>query len=126
MILKTKVEVTYNDPHKMTGTLSSVLFGQLKNVSRTGKSYLGANFSYLIATEDPSQFAPVMTSAFELKTEEEILALNDMIKDDLPVYEETPEPEFEDLKYMLAFRLEMVKTLQDLNPNLTVEDIEIL
>lgn len=126
MILKTKIAVTFNDPHRMTGTTTSVLYGQLKNVSRIGRDYLGANFSYLVATEDPNQFKPVMTDAFELKSEEAIIALNDQIKNDLPVYDETPEPEFEDLKTMLAFRLEMLQTLLPLNPELTLEDIELV
>ena len=66
-----------------------------------------------------------MQNSFNLKSEAEIIALNDMIKADLPVYEDTIEPVFEQLKVYLAFRLEMFKLLTVMNPELTLEDIEI-
>jgi len=119
MILKTKEAVTYNKP--MSGTETNVLIGTIQSRQRQGKNYFGAN--YLYALENGTI---VSRSAFELRSEAEIIGLNDMIKDDLPVYEETPEPEFEEMKVFLAFRLEMFKMLTELNPTLTLEDIEIL
>ena len=53
------------------------------------------------------------------------VASDDLIKSDLPVYEETPEPDFEEMKYILAFRVEMLKTLIPMNSDLSIEDIEI-
>jgi len=120
MILKTKIPVIFNDPSKMAGSTTGVLIGALQNVSRSGQSYLGANYAY--AKEDG---ATVMKAAFELVTEQAIIDLNDLIKNDLPSYDTTPEPYFEELKYMLAFRLEMVSGLMALNPSLTPSDISI-
>ena len=118
MILKTKVPVTFNKP--MSGTETAVLIGDVRDQLRQGVDYYGANYSYIL--EDGTV---IMQNSFNLKSEAEIIALNDMIKADLPVYEDTIEPVFEQLKVYLAFRLEMFKLLTVMNPELTLEDIEI-
>lgn len=119
MILKTKVPVTFNKP--MSGTESEVIIGTLTNRVRKGSSYFGAN--YVLGLETG---AILQKKAFELKTKEEIVALNALIKDDLPVYEDSIEPEFEELKCYLAFRLEIFKLLLPMNEDLTIEDVEIV
>ena len=119
MILKTVKPVIFNKP--MSGTLSEVLIGGVQNIARSSNTYFGANYAYSL--EDGTV---IMKAAFELKTRDEIIALNEMIKADLPIYEETPEPDFEELKVMLAFRLEMYQMLLPMNPTLKIEDIEIV
>ena len=118
MILKTNKAVTFNKA--MTGTETQVLIGSIISRQRNGQHYFGANYVY--ALEDGTN---VMTNAFHLKSTEEILALNAMIEKDLPVYEETEETYFEELKVFLAFRLEMFNMLTALNPDLKLEDILI-
>lgn len=118
MILKTNQPVTYNKP--MAGTSTEVLIGKIKNISRIGDEYFGANYVYTL--EDGQV---VISDAFELKSKEEIITLNDLIKTDLPDYDNTPEPEFEDLKHYLAFRLKMFELLSPMNPDLLITDIDI-
>jgi len=119
MILKTKKEVTFNKP--VSGTETAILIGISPDCIRKGESYFALN--YTLSLENG---APIMQNALELKSKEEIIALNDAIKSDLPVYESTPEPEFEELKKFLLFRIEMHRMLVVMNPKLKVEDIEIL
>jgi len=119
MILKTNKPVTFNKA--MTGTETAILIGGVQNIARSGNSYFGANYAYSLETGEV-----ILKAAFELKTREEIIALNEMIKADLPIYEETPEPDFEELKVMLAFRLEMYQMLLPMNPSLTIQDIELV
>ena len=118
MILKTNKAVTFNKP--MTGTETAVLIGSIISRQRNGQNYFGANYVY--ALENGTN---ILQNAFELKSKEEILGLNAMIAKDLPIYEETEETYFEELKVFLAFRLEMFNMLTALNPDLKLEDILI-
>lgn len=122
MILRSKIELNFG---VFSGTESAIIIGSLQNVTRTGQAFLGANYAYAKDLGN-GQAQVVKQDAFKLESKAEILALNDMIKADLPVYEETEETYFEELKYMLAFRVVMVQTFSGLNPDLTINDIEIV
>lgn len=123
MNILSKVALTYNAG--VTGQESSVVAGYITNTSRNGNcSWLGANFTYVNNDFEGEKKPIILQGAFELKTVEEIQALYEIIKADLPSTDN--EPVYESTKYYMAFRLEMFKTFLPLNPDLKIEDLEIV
>lgn len=119
MILKTKVPVVFNKP--VSGTDTAVLIGTVIDSITKGRDYRAVNYALFFENG-----AVMNKNSFELKSEEEIILLNDIIKGDLPKYKETPVTEFEELKGLLELRIEIHKLLLVTNPKLKIEDIEIL
>ncbi len=119
MQLRTKNPVVYNDG--MAGNITGLLTGIIKNYSRIENSYFGANYLYNDEHEKPK-----FEGSFTLNTRQEIIDTYDLIKGDLPAYDETPEPDYEELKTLYAFRLKMYEELLTLNPGLLITDIEIV
>ena len=125
MYIKSKIALKVNAG--LTGQIDTIIGGVIKNTSRNGDcTYLGANYSYvdLNQANENGENPIIQNGAFELKTSEEIEALYEMVKADIPT--EGTEPQIEATKYCLAFRLEMLKAFLPLNPDLTLEDIEIV
>jgi len=119
MTLKTKIPVVFNKP--VSGTDTGVLIGTVIDSIRKGRDYYAANYALFLESG-----AVLNRSSFELKSEEEIIALNDTIKGGLPDYNKTTTTEFEELKSLLELRIEMYKLLLVTNPKLNIEDIEVL
>ena len=119
MELRTKNPVLYNDG--MAGNITGLLVGIIKNYSRIQNNYFGANYQY---NDDQGQAK--FEGGFTLNSRQEIIDTYDLIKNDLPPYDVTPEPDYEELKTMFAFRLKMFEELLTLNPGLLITDIEII
>ena len=123
MYLKSKIALTYNAG--ITGQATTTVLGRVKSFMRDGDcTQLGANFLYANNDAEGEDKPVILQGAFELKTPEEIQAVYDMIKDDLPSTDD--EPLYERTKIYYAFRLEMYKTFLPLNPDLQLTDIEVL
>jgi hypothetical protein len=124
MYLKTKIELNYNDG--LTGQTSSIIYGRIENIQRNGDctNFLGAYaYTRIDTIEEETVETLISSGVFMLENEEQIESLYNLIKDGLPTTED--EPLYERTKNYLAFRYEMLNTFLPLNPDLTINDIEI-
>jgi hypothetical protein len=124
MYIKSTIPLTFNDG--ISGQKTSTVIGTVQGFTRNGDcTYFGAEYTYADFDDQTEEgFKKISSGAFELKTEAEIQALYDQIKDNLPSTDN--EPLYERSKIYEAFRIEMVQTFLPLNPTLTVNDIEIV
>jgi hypothetical protein len=105
MKIRTKVDVTYNSVGKVKGTETGILEGHIINtVWLNNFSEVGANYVY--AKPDGTV---VSKDAFSVK-DEEVEVLYDAIKADIPT--DKNHRETEEIKYYLAFIIEMAKTFE--------------
>lgn len=122
MYLKSKIELTFNSG--MTGTKTGIVIGSIESFMRSGDcTKLGANYIYA-EFESEEKSTIIEKNAFHLNSAEEIQAMYDIIKNDLPSTDD--EPLYERTKIYLAFRLKMLETFLPMNEGLTIEDIEII
>lgn len=123
MFLKSKIPLTYNSG--VSGQATTVVLGLIPSFSRNGEcTTFGANFQYLNNDIEGDEKPIILQGAFYLKSTEEIQAVYNMIKADLPSTDD--EPLYERTKIYLAFRLEMYQTFLPLNPDLVLTDIDVL